>query len=69
MPGSSTTWKLRIAETDSQLALEAGEMKKEHCNSLRQPNRRGIAFRKVEEEMKPVVKKLRRLGTIFLDEI
>jgi len=69
--------KVKIVNVNESIALRAGEIKKQFRLAL--PDCYVIAtaedmdakplFRKIEEEMKPVLGELRRLGVEFLEEM
>ena len=75
-----TDWvksKTRIIKLDEDIAIRAGELKKKlrialpDCHVIASAEAvKGIPlFKKPEEEMKPVMSDLRRLGVKFLDEV
>jgi len=69
--------RVKVVNVDESIALRTGEIKKQLHLAL--PDCYVIAtaeainakplFRRVEEEMKPVLEELKRLGVEFLDEI
>lgn len=69
--------RVEVIDVDEGIALRAGEIKKQLHLAL--PDCYVIAtaeainakplFRRIEEEMKPVLEELKRLGAEFLDEI
>jgi len=69
--------RVKVVNVDESIALRAGEIKKQLHLAL--PDCYVIAtaetinakplFRRIEEEMKPVLEELKRLGVEFLDEM
>ena len=69
--------KLKAVDIDNNLAEEMGELKKKlrialvDCSVIALAKRiNGMPlFRRIEREMVPVLSELRKLGTLFIDEI